>query len=686
MLVILRLLVLLIWAFPAFAADEAAPRRVALVIGNGAYAHAPQLRNPPNDARAMTQTLRQLGFEVIDGIDLDQGAMRAKLAAFARELEGADAALFFYAGHGLQVGDRNYLLPIDSALQHESDLYLHAMELDDILRLLEGAVPTRVVILDACRDNPLANTLSRSMRTRSGGVGRGLAKIDAPVGTLLAYATAPNSVALDGDGEHSPFTAALLQNIATPGLEARQVLTRVRSAVIASTGGGQVPWDSSSLTGDFYFTLNLNLTVQAPSPEAAEGALEMVMWQSAERLGTESAYKVYQDRFCPKSNFCALADEALRRLAALPPEATTPLPAPAERSPPAAVPIPAPPPADLLATLPRTSIRRVQEALSALGYDPGPSDGRIGQKTRAALAAWQKAHGEDGTGALDAADQALLLAEAAPRLASAAPPREEPPLAPPPPPATAPPADNGAKPTGRIIRDCASCPELVVVPAGRFAMGSPAGEESRNSNEGPQVEVTVQRSFAIGRYEVTVGEWQACVSDGGCRAGPGSGLDRRQPVTGVSWVDARSYTTWLSRQSGKSYALPSEAEWEFAARAGRRSPFPWGEQIGRGMAACDGCGTELDATGPAPVGSFPANAFGLHDTAGNVWEWVRDCWAEKPVARSPARTGDSSCSRHTVRGGSYLSRSHRLRTAVREAAFSSSQDGSRGFRVVRELE
>jgi formylglycine-generating enzyme required for sulfatase activity len=104
------------------------------------------------------------------------------------------------------------------------------------------------------------------------------------------------------------------------------------------------------------------------------------------------------------------------------------------------------------------------------------------------------------------------------------------------------------------------------------------------------------------------------------------------------------------------------------------------------MAACDGCGTELDATGPAPVGSFAANAFGLHDTAGNVWEWVRDCWAEKPVARSPAPAAGSSCSRHTVGGGSYLSRPHRLRTAVREAAFSSSEDGSRGFRVMRELD
>jgi formylglycine-generating enzyme required for sulfatase activity len=184
---------------------------------------------------------------------------------------------------------------------------------------------------------------------------------------------------------------------------------------------------------------------------------------------------------------------------------------------------------------------------------------------------------------------------------------------------------------------------------------------------------------------VTVGEWRACVAAGACREAD-AGQDVRRPVANVSWDDASAYVAWLGRRTGKRYALPSEAEWEYAARAGRRSAYPWGDAIGRGMAACDGCGTAFDATAPAPVGSFPANAFGLFDTAGNVWEWVRDCWSEIHAAPDPGPPADRGCARHTVKGGSYLSRPHRLRNAAREGAFTTSRDGARGFRVMREVD
>jgi uncharacterized caspase-like protein len=221
----------------------AAERRVALVIGNGDYANTEALLNPPNDARAMVRALRSLGFEVIEAVDLDQPDMLAKLDEFAERLEGAKVGLFFYAGHGLQVAGENYLVPVDARLQREAQVRLQAVPLQTILQMMEAEVPTRLVLLDACRDNPLARTLARSMgATRSTAVGQGLAGIQTGVGTLIAYATAPGEVALDGGEANSPFTAALLEHIGTPGLEVRQVLSRVRGSVLDADRRRRLWW------------------------------------------------------------------------------------------------------------------------------------------------------------------------------------------------------------------------------------------------------------------------------------------------------------------------------------------------------------------------------------------------------------------------------------------------------------
>jgi uncharacterized caspase-like protein len=238
----------------ATALQANAARRVALVVGNGAYQNAPNLPNPPNDAKAVAEALRGLGFEVIEAVDLDQPDMLAKLDEFSGQLEGAGIGLFYYAGHGLQVNGQNYLVPIDARLQREAQVKLQTLPLDTVLETMEAAVPIRIVLLDACRDNPLAQALKRSLAaSRSAAVGQGLAKVRTTVGTLIAYATGPGDVASDGDGEHSPFTTALIEHIGTPGLEVRQVLGRVRNAVLEQTGDRQVPWDSSSLRGEFYF-------------------------------------------------------------------------------------------------------------------------------------------------------------------------------------------------------------------------------------------------------------------------------------------------------------------------------------------------------------------------------------------------------------------------------------------------
>ena len=224
--------------------------RVALVIGNGRYQHATILANPANDAADVSSSLRKLGFEVVEGRDLNKRAMEDKVREFGRKLDGAKLALFFYAGHGLQVGGRNYLIPVDGKLERQGDLSFETIDVSQVLAQMESELRVNLVFLDACRDNPLTRSLARALGTRSSAVGQGLASIQSAVGTMIAYATQPDAVALDGTGRNSPFTTALLKHINTRGLEIGSLMRRVRAEVVQATSGKQVPWDHSSLLGD----------------------------------------------------------------------------------------------------------------------------------------------------------------------------------------------------------------------------------------------------------------------------------------------------------------------------------------------------------------------------------------------------------------------------------------------------
>lgn len=231
-------------------------KRVALVIGNAAYTNAGALENPANDANDMADALEAIGFIVIRALDVDRRTFDDKVRAFSVALEEADDAVFFYAGHGLQVGGQNYLIPVDAELKTERDLDFEALPLRFVLRQMElqREGKTNVVFLDACRDNPLARNLARSMGTRSASIGRGLAQVKTGVGTFIAFSTQPGNVALDGVGRNSPFAKALLARIREPDLSLAGMMIDVRNDVLASTGGKQVPWDHSALTGEFYFT------------------------------------------------------------------------------------------------------------------------------------------------------------------------------------------------------------------------------------------------------------------------------------------------------------------------------------------------------------------------------------------------------------------------------------------------
>ena len=247
----LAALVILVTTF----ANAVAETRVALVVGNSAYQSTTVLANPGNDAQDMTAALKRAGFTVIEALDADKRKFDAALRSFADKLAKADVALFFYAGHGLQVGLQNYLVPVDAKLERERDLEFEAVKLDFVLRQMEidREGKMSIVILDACRDNPLARNLARSMGTRSTAIGRGLAPASTGLGTFIAYSTHPGYVALDGEGRNSPFTAALVKHMGVKGRNLPATMIEVRKEVVAATNGKQVPWDHSALTGDFYF-------------------------------------------------------------------------------------------------------------------------------------------------------------------------------------------------------------------------------------------------------------------------------------------------------------------------------------------------------------------------------------------------------------------------------------------------
>lgn len=252
-----------------------AESRVALVIGNGAYVNAAALANPANDARVISERLTRLGFTVITGVDLNKTEFDQKIREFAKTLSAADTALLFYAGHGLQVAGVNYLLPVDAALESERDLQFEATPLEVILKQMEldREQKTNIVILDACRDNPLSRSLARTMGTRSAAMGRGLAQTSTGVGTFISYSTQPGNVALDGSEANSPFTSALAKHISTVGRPITSVMTSVRKDVMAATGSKQVPWDNSSLTGDFFFAPQSGVATEAPAQSSNAGEI-----------------------------------------------------------------------------------------------------------------------------------------------------------------------------------------------------------------------------------------------------------------------------------------------------------------------------------------------------------------------------------------------------------------------------
>lgn len=293
--------VALIWLMLALAAS--AQDRIALVIGNGDYSAVAALDNPVSDAELMASSLTRVGFRVTKVLNSDQAIMKRAVADFGRALREAGpetTALFYYAGHAVQSFGNNYLLPVDAAIRHQAELDLYGVEADWVVRQLYSArVQTSIVILDACRNNPFEHL--------SGFERQGLAEMNAPTGSFIAYATAPGNVALDGTSGNSPYTAALAHEIINTPQPIEQISKAVRLRVLRETGGAQTPWDSSSLTSDFYFR------PPESAPQLQVNQAEQNLWDSIKDSGNADQLRLYL-RVYPSGVF---RPEAERRLAAL---------------------------------------------------------------------------------------------------------------------------------------------------------------------------------------------------------------------------------------------------------------------------------------------------------------------------------------------------------------------------------
>ena len=304
-LLVIVILIFWIQCLPSHATSS--EKRVALVIGNSAYQNTPALPNPRNDATEIGKVLRRLGFDVDVQVDLSKQQMDKALRQFGDRLEGAQVAVFYYAGHGIQVAGTNYLIPIDALLRKEKDLYFEVSELNLVLQQMEGAQRVNLVFLDACRDNPMSKKLAEGMGSgRSTLIGRGLAPMKASDGTLISYATKDGEVASDGKGKHSPYSQAILNHIEAP-MEISQMLRKVREDVKRLTDNRQTPWEYGSLTGDFYFTGPVKVEIsQEPTKSDSRSKMEALYWQSIMNDSDPAVFESYLKKY-PDGEFSDLA-------------------------------------------------------------------------------------------------------------------------------------------------------------------------------------------------------------------------------------------------------------------------------------------------------------------------------------------------------------------------------------------
>lgn len=610
-----------------------AEKRVALVIGNSAYKYTAILPNPKNDAEVIVKALKSFGFDVIPGLNLTHEQMVSAIREFARKLRGADVGLLFYAGHGLQVNGRNYLVPTDAQLVDEADLEFSMVELGDIMRQMERATKTNLIFLDACRDNPLARNLARAMgASRSTAIGQGLAEVRTGIGTMITFATQPDNVALDGTGANSPFTTALIKHIGTPGLDISPMLRAVRRDVIAATNSRQVPWNHSSLTDSFVFKPGAT-PLPKPGATTQSGDRDVAFWNAIRWSNDPEDFADYLAEY-PNGTFVRLAK---RRLSKLKKAQAAKLAAktPAKPAKPLKL------PENLTTKFPLLGTPKTKPAIAnnktAAKKPAAPTIGLLG-------------------------------------------------------------SGKTAKPAKLSFE-----PKMVRYQGGKFFMGC-VSKKNCEKDENPVRYVTVG-PFELGKYEITFREWDACAAAGGCKGwkkdeGWGRGT---RPVINVSYDEITTqYIPWLNRTTGKQYRLPTEAEWEYAARAAGKDTYHFGADVTKLCLYAnhadkkssrkdrnDKCDDGF-ADRTAPAGSFKPNAYGMYDMYGNVWEYVQDCYHKDynglPKDASAWLSANSgNCKLRILRGGGWSNAPRALRSANRGRQSTDKQTNFTGFRIARTL-
>jgi formylglycine-generating enzyme required for sulfatase activity len=619
----------------------AGERRIALVVGNGdSGAIAPD--NATNDARSMGAQLVSLGFEVSVLADGTPQQMRQALAAFRARLAGGGVGLFYFAGHGLQVGNETILVPAGIDGRSPPSLLVNGIDLSSVLAAMSAprADKTNLVILDTCLENPF-----HSADTEKPG-------LPLPEQTFIAYATARGGFAADGIG-HGVYTRALLRALAqAPERDIDGMIRGVERAVRADTGDEQKPWAVSSLDRDFRFARYAGGDVTSPaSLELADATIvalhsrgimpkdsgeqyELTFWDSIKNSNYASDYEAYLKAY-PNGRFAALAKARIERLQAA-------ASAPAPNAAPGAAPL-APPAAS-----------KAQAAAAPPAHTVAPSQ-PAPEHQHAASA---------------------MVATPQPTPAPAPAPVATTPKTP----------DKSAAnvPAAGESKDCATCPVMVSLPAGSFTMGSNAGDIS----ERPPHRVTIGAPFAIGKYDVTVEQWNACVAANACPKLSGeNGPATNAPARDLSWDEVQQYIKWLSKVTGKPYRLPTESEWEYAARGGTATTYWWGEQMRKGNSNCKGCGDPWHDERPENVGTFAANPYGLYDMGGNVWQWVSDCWhSSYKDAPADGRAWDSAgCDMRVIRGGSWREGADYMLASTRFKYSQSVRQSQNGFRVAKDL-
>lgn len=589
----------------------AGEKRIALVIGNESYRKARALVNPVNDARAMAKVLRDVGFEVLGPtgsgyVNLDQRGMIAAMKEFGRRLKAnPGVGLFYFAGHGVEANDTNYLIPTDADPEDETDLKYQAVDIRDILEQFVGN-RLNIVVLDACRDNPF----QRGFRRERGG-GDGLRQVDAPTGTLIAYATAPRRTASDGKGVNGLYTEQLLEAIRIPGLPIEQVFKRVRVQVQEKSRGTQVPWENSSLNGDFYFIPPTGATaVNAdPPPTATRERQFGTLVVTATQTGTE----IFIDG---KSQGVAESKGEKFRVEKL------------------------------------TAGRTVEVRGQLKGRDPFVKQIEI-EPNREVQVGVECALPRFFINA--AGIQCLFI-------------------------------PNGSFVRGSDLADEQRWTREVFAKYGRSA---------RFGDQSPRHQVTLTRDFFIGRYEVTQSQWRYVAGklpkiNRDLKPAPSGFAGDSLPVETVSWHDCQEFLLRLNAlKDGFEYGLPTEAEWEYACRAGTTGDFAGNLDAmawyanNSGNAVIDSYRAYyIDAKGDPfvlrdqilipngcrthPVGQKLANAFGLFDMHGNVYEWCQDFYSGSFTSAPVTDPVASSFSYYRVlHGGGWYSDAHNCRAAER---------------------